>query len=319
MYNSKGQHIGGLFQFYTTMRKLIREFSVGKVVVFWDGPMSGKLRYDLYPEYKAQRTNKFTLGYKEPEEPEFEYQRGRIKEYAEELFIRQFECEVCEADDLIAWYCLNKPETEEVIILSSDADLCQLLSETVTMYVLNKKKIVNIGTYGFEYGHHYQNAGLIKMITGCSSDNVKGVEGVKEKTLLKYFPEIAKRKVELKEILEEAENQQSSRKKRLKTLDNLIYGKSKSKQQGNLFFINEKITNLVQPLLTDEAKEEVEALIDSVIDPEDRGHKNVLRMMMDDEFMTKNHDWYIDFLRPFIKLIKVEQAKFKTENQKQKT
>ena len=40
------------------------------------------------------------------------------------------------------------------------------------------------------FNHHYGNALIIKIICGDSADNIDGISGVGEKTLLKYFPEL---------------------------------------------------------------------------------------------------------------------------------
>ena len=57
-----GTHIGGLYQFVTTLRKVINENIVDKVYVFWDGAFSGKLRYHILPEYKANRGKDYENG-----------------------------------------------------------------------------------------------------------------------------------------------------------------------------------------------------------------------------------------------------------------
>ena len=40
-YNSKGIHMGALYQFLTVTRKLITEHAVNKVVIIWDGEQGG--------------------------------------------------------------------------------------------------------------------------------------------------------------------------------------------------------------------------------------------------------------------------------------
>ena len=37
VYTNKFGHIGGLYSFYTKLRKLIKENSINKVILVWDG------------------------------------------------------------------------------------------------------------------------------------------------------------------------------------------------------------------------------------------------------------------------------------------
>ena len=59
----KETHIGGIFQFYSTLRKLIVDLSIDKVIVMWDGYRGGYLRLDYYPEYKGNRPKFFDEKY----------------------------------------------------------------------------------------------------------------------------------------------------------------------------------------------------------------------------------------------------------------
>jgi 5'-3' exonuclease len=300
----KETHIGGIFQFYTTLRKLILELSVDKVVVMWDGERGGYLRLDYYPEYKNNRPRFFDESY--------EIQKLKVKAYAEDLFLRQYEHPDCESDDLLAFYALNKKNTEEVVIYTNDRDLCQLISEDVTLYLADKKVLVGVGNYSWYFQHYYENAGLVKIIEGCSTDNIKGIDGVTENTLLTHFPEIKDRKVSLEEII--LKSQALKKEKELKIFDSIIEGKTKGSHKGNVYEVNKIIIDLHQPLLTDEAKEEVLNLINLPLDPEGRDYKNVLKLMFEDGIMYAipgGENGYVNFLEPFIRILKKEKKLFK--------
>ena len=76
-----------------------------------------------------------------------------------------------------------------------------------------------------------------------------------------------------------------------------------------LFEVNEKIINLNNPLLTEESKEEMEELFVNPIDPEERTTKNVIKMMIEDGIVMAipgGRDGYINFLTPFLRIIKKE-------------
>lgn len=303
----KERHIGGIFQFYSTLRKHIVELSIDKVIIMWDGERSGYLRLDYYPEYKNNRPRFIDESY--------ETQKLRVKAYAEDLFLRQYEHPDCESDDLLSYYSLNKSKNEEVIIYTNDRDLCQLITTEVSLFLADKKVLVGIGNYSWFFQHYYENAGLVKIIEGCTSDNIKGIEGVTETTLLTHFPEIKERKVTLEEILEKTKILKEG--KKLKVFDSIIEGKTKGCHKGNVYEINKIIIDLHQPLLTDEAKEEVMNLINLPLNPEGRNYKNVLKMMFEDGVMYAipgGENGYVNFLDPFIKLSKKEKNNFKQLN-----
>jgi 5'-3' exonuclease len=312
----KGDHIGGLFQFYSLLRKVITTHRFDRIFIFWDGQFSGRLRYDIYPDYKGNRDKDF-YNKTEPKDLDLFLQKERVKLYAEELFLRQYEDEVCEADDCIGYYCGQMGDDEKIVILTNDRDMCQLIDDRVAIYLLNKRKIVSKKNYNEFFDHHHTNAGLIKIITGDSSDNIKGVKGVKEKTLLKYFPELSEKSLSLDEIFSKINHIQNERKTRLKTLDNILNGVTDGLQKDKLYEVNEKIINLKKPIITEECEENLNTIIESPIDPEDRNTKNVLSMMIEDGFVMAipgGRDGYIEFLRPFLSIIKKEKKYFKQFN-----
>ena len=303
----KDKHIGGIFAFYSTLRKIIIEHKIDKVVITWDGERGGTLRLDYYPEYKENRPRFF--------DQEYEIQKLRVKQYAEDLSIRQYEHEDVESDDLIAFYCLNKHHLEDVMIYTNDRDMCQLINEEVTIFLADKKMEVGIGNYSWFFQHNYQNAGLIKIIEGCSSDNIKGIDGVTENTLLNHFPQLKERKVSLEEIFEQSKLIQKERgDKPLKVIDNILNGVSRGVHRGPFYEVNQKIIDLNNPLLTEEAGEAIKNLVELPLDPEGREYKNVLKMMMEDGViyvLPGGENGYLNFMEPFIKLIKKEKLNFK--------
>jgi 5'-3' exonuclease len=153
---------------------------------------------------------------------------------------------------------------------------------------------------------------LVKIIEGCSTDNIKGIDGVTENTLITHFPEIKDRKMTLEEIIEKSKSLKEDR--QLKVFDSIIEGKTKGTHKGNVYEINKIIIDLHQPLLTDEAKEEVLNLINLPLNPDGRDYKNVLKMMFEDGIMYAipgGENGYVNFLDPFIKLSKKEKTNFK--------
>lgn len=307
VYND-GAHVGGVFHFVNILRKFLEEHNHDKVVVFWDGDSNSSIRKSIYPPYKANRRQDMN----EYKYESYLYQKSRVKQYLEEIFVRQVEMVSNEADDLIAYYCKISKD-ENIIIFSADKDLTQLISERVTIYSPISKQYYKNGdmiTINKVDIPHY-NVLLTKIFTGDKSDNISGIEGLGEKTLIKYFPQVQEKPCTIEEILDCARN--IPQKKPIKTLVNLLEGKTKSTIFGEQFYLtNKTIVDLGNPLITDDGKELVEQILTDSIDPTDRGYKNLMRMMMEDglfKYLPKNDEAWVNFLKPFMKLTRKEKRK----------
>jgi len=309
-YYHNGKHIGALWHFVNTIRRFIDEQNFDKVVVMWDGDDNSSARKLIYPQYKEQRRdrdNEYKLD-------SFTEQKERIKQYLEDCYVRQINVDNNEADDLIAYYC-QISDNEQKTIYSGDKDLTQLISDKVSVYYPRTKETYQLGSKIkcdiYEFPH--QNIKTYKILSGDKSDNIDGISGLGEKTLIKFFPELLEKPVSITDILEKAENLLKENKNN-KTLQNLISGKTKSGVHGEEFFtINEKIINLSNPLITDDAKELVELYYRETLDPDGRGHRNLIKMMMEDGFfkyLPKGDDAWVNFVRPFMKLTRKEKRNY---------
>lgn len=326
--NSEGKVYGGTMQFLLQLKLMMRKGNFRYVYVFWDGPNSGEYRAMLLPTYKSNRDkdydlsvsgelsdymkevnarvksmqeyfyskNKAKLTERRKEKELFYDQREVVMQCLEEVCVRQCVCDKVEADDLIAYYVNNKKPEERIVIMSNDRDLTQLISEDVIIYVQNQKKFINTKNHTTEMGYNYQNVLLKKMICGDASDSIKGIKGVGEKTLLDKFPEVKERKVELNEIIEKAKqiNEQriSDKKKPLKWAENIVNRVTDGVQGEKIYEINKKVIDLKHPILTDEAKELMDAMMYAPIDGEGRSLSNLYKILVDengiDEFRDEN-------------------------------
>jgi len=306
-----GKHIGGVWHFINTLRRFIETEGFDKVVVFWDGDENSLSRKILYPQYKANRKTPFDL----TKEDSITEQKERVKQYLEELFIRQVLVDKNEADDLIAYYCQISPD-EDKTIYSGDRDLTQLISEDVRIYLPDLKQYFKLGDNikfkDIEIPHY--NVKTYKIIAGDKSDNIDGIYYLGDKTLVKLFPEILDREVKFTDIIQKAELLHKEDKDN-KVLQNLLTGKTKSGIFGDEFFvINEKIVDLSNPLITEDGKNVVNEYYSETLDPDGRGHRNVIKMMMEDgffKFLPKGDNAWVSFLTPFLKLTRKEKRKFK--------
>jgi 5'-3' exonuclease len=309
----KGEHVGGIYHFLNTLRKFIEEQNFDKVVVMWDGESNSSARKLLYPKYKENRTSTETDQKKES----FYKQKERIKQYLEEMFVRQIEVDNNESDDLIAYYC-HISEDEQKTIFSSDKDLTQLISEKVSVYSPQQKRTYKVGDMiknrDLEFPHY--NIKTTKIVCGDTSDNIDGIRLMGEKTFVKLFPEILENSITISDILSKAEILLKEDKDNT-ALKNLLTGKTKDGIFGDEYFqINTKIIDLSNPLITDEGKTIVEEYYRETLDPDGRGYKNLIKMMMEDglfKYLPKKDDAWVEFLKPILKLTRKEKKKFNNQ------
>lgn len=341
--SSSGKPIGGIFQFCLQLKILLQKGNFRYVYVFWDGNNSGNLRYNLNREYKANRdkefedddlsdymkevnkkiSNMYSYFKKKQKDPVkleeqkkhkeiFYWQRDVLMEMLEELFIRQCVCDKTEADDFIGYYVSHKKDNEHIVIVSNDRDLTQLISEDVIVYVQSLKTFVNTKNHTDIMGYNYQNVVLKKILCGDASDNIKGIKGLGEKTLFNNFEEFKKRKVTLEEVIEKAskinEQRISEKKKPLKWAENIVNKVTDGCQGEKIYDINEKIIDLHNPLMTDEAKEVIEGMMYAPIDPTDRTMENLYNIIVKYDIDTlKDATTFGNFFSEFMYLIDKEK------------
>lgn len=313
LYNKDGVHIGGTYQFLTTLRMLLNEDLYHRVYVFWDGNFSGKLRYEIYKAYKGDRGKDFINGTKPIDASELS-QRKAIWDYLNEMYIRQLKHPIIEGDDFIAYYCNNKKTNEKITICTNDRDMAQLINEDVKIYFTDLKKYIDYSNYSLYFRHKQENSVLLKTIAGDKSDCIKGIKGVGETTLLNLFPELSERHVTLNEILESAKKQNEERiaiKKPLKVLTNILESITDGEQGKRIYEINEKLVNLKNPMMTPDGIESLEQLINGTLSSSGRELKTVLMMMKQDGLdKAIGEHRYPDYLIPFIKLIDRENKNY---------
>jgi 5'-3' exonuclease len=316
-YTQSYGHIGALYSFLTTVRKMIKEHMINKAVLVWDGEGGGVQRYRIDNKYKANRKNKEwykkielsdrDIKREKEKEDSILKQRQSIKAYAEELFLRQIEIQDIEADDIIASYCLKYNNKEEIFLYSNDRDFAQLLDLNLTIIFPNIEKPVTKMNYMMYFNHHYSNALILKIICGDTSDNIDGIEGMGEDTLLKYFPELKFKHLTVREICKKADkiNQERilNKKKPLKSLVNLLNNIDRLK-------MNFQLVNLREPLINDEVNVELDN-IDSPLSFDDRGSKNLIKMMKEDEFLTVYGSTFVQYVEPFYTVIMCERDLYK--------
>lgn len=350
-----GYQYGMVFQTLLQIKMMLEKKTWDSVYAIYDGDNSGYLRYKFYKDYKANRDKNYmehstetqydkyisdyvhkVMEYSrkkksakkneentskakyEDENENFQRQREIIFSILEEVSFRQIICEDVEGDDIIAQYVKERDKHENIVIVSSDRDLTQLISENVAVYIPKLKKFITPKNDKELLGCPACNILLKKQICGDSSDNIKGIKGMGETTLFKYFPKILTEKVELDTIIKESKKINEERikvkKKPIQSLDNLVNRITDGSQGKDIFEVNKKIIDLSEPLLTEAALSEFHELKNSVIDPEGRSFENIYNIIIKNKMTDLLNDSHFStFFSSFNSITEKEKAKF-TEN-----
>ena len=306
--NGEGKEYGAVFLFLRQLGQLLQKKDFNYCIVCWDGYNSGILRYNIYEDYKANRDKHYELasgmsdydkyisdfmkrtiryyGNKnkevkraETDDELFQRQRAILQDILENLYVRQFIYDDVEGDDLIAYYVQHKKPNERVVIVSGDRDLTQLINDEVCQYIPSLKKFISPANSVEELGMTHENTLLKKILCGDASDNIKGIKGIGEQTLLKLFPEMKVEKTSLEAVIERSkvllEERKAEKKKPLKSLENIVNGVTDGIQGKDIYEINRKIIDLSEPLLTDEAKDGLNNEMHAPLSDEGRDIKNI--------------------------------------------
>jgi len=217
----------------------------------------------------------------------FDRERDILCRYFNELYIRWYIDEVVEGDDLIAYYCKNKKPNEKIVIVTGDMDLSQLLADDICIYDLKQKKYITKWNYPSYYGIVHENIMVKKVFCGDVSDNISNINGLSEAKFFEIMPEVRQRKVTIEEVKDRVKNlideRIKNKKKPYKVYENILNGVANKEYDGDFYEINKKIIDLSEPLLTDEAKEEMDAMRYAPMDPEDRSFSNLYKLINEDK------------------------------------
>lgn len=172
-----------IYGFLRYLWDAIDTFQPTHVACCWDMPAK-TFRSEQFAAYKGNR----------PEAPEdLIPQFSLIREVTECLGIPNLGVEGFEADDCIGTLACRYGKDMNVMILSGDHDLLQLVDERTSVIIM-KKGHGNYMVYTPET--LYQEKGLlprqvidVKGLMGDTSDNYPGVRGIGEKTAMKLIQE----------------------------------------------------------------------------------------------------------------------------------
>lgn len=185
----KGAATGTIYGFLKDVHNLQSKFDTNKLVFCFDCGRS--LRTKSYPQYKQNRDvkkQKLTVEEKTFRR-EFQRQVKKLrKDYLKIIgFSNVFYEYGYESDDIIASICHHLPKGDEAIIVSSDKDLYQLITWRVSIYQPQKRELLTLQDFKKQYNISPADWMEVKATAGCSSDNIKGIKGVGEKTAIKFI------------------------------------------------------------------------------------------------------------------------------------
>ena len=213
--NSKGLQTNAIYGFTTMLMKVLREHRPDSLAVAFDekGPT---LRHEEFKEYKAHR----------PPMPEgMQTQVPYIHRVVEAFGLPVIRFAGYEADDLIGTLA-RKAEARgfEVVIVTGDKDMFQLLSPAVRIYDPVKDRWFGEEECRERFGVEPARVVEVMGLMGDATDNIPGVKGIGEKTAIKLIgefgtiEELLRRLDEVKAaktralLTEQAENARLSRK-----------------------------------------------------------------------------------------------------------
>ena len=185
---------GAIYGFLRDIIHFRDHFTTERLVFCFDSKTSRRKR--LYPSYKGSR--KKVQAEKTEEEKQFDIDfYDQIKKlrriYLPMLGYKNiFVQKGFEGDDVIASICKNIPTDEQAIIISADQDFFQLLTSNISIFNAHTNKIVTKKDFIKKYDITPFQFGEVKTLAGCSSDEVKGVPGVGNKTAIKYLKKVLK-------------------------------------------------------------------------------------------------------------------------------
>ena len=181
--DAQGNATETVFGFFRMVARLIADRKPTHVALCFDPGREHNPRYELYPDYKANRP---------PMPDELRRQIDDVQKIAGELNLPPLIIEGAEADDTIASLIeQHRGEFDKIEIVSGDKDLYNILYKNVLL--LRPKKGVtefveiDEAWVKAEIGIARDQVPDYMALVGDASDNVPGVKGVGEKTAAKLI------------------------------------------------------------------------------------------------------------------------------------
>ena len=170
----KGAKVNAVYGFASFLLKLIADEKLTHLGVAFDRNLNGSFRNRFYPPYKEQR---------DAPPADLVAQIDPCLEVASAL--GAFTCidDEYEADDLIATLTARlTAEGHKVVIITSDKDLAQLVSDRVTLYDFGKGERYTPAEVQAKFGVRPDQITDLLALAGDPVDNIPGVKGIGRKS-----------------------------------------------------------------------------------------------------------------------------------------
>ncbi len=178
--NMKGEPTGAIFGMVNMLKRLQKDYAPEHIAVVFDAP--GKtFREAIYAEYKANR---------DATPPDLLHQWPIIVEMVKAMGLPTLSVPGVEADDVIGTLAkIGEAAGHEVLIVTSDKDMAQLVNERVKMVDTMKNRIMDPAGVIEKFGVPPERIVDYLALIGDTSDNIPGVPSVGPKTAAKWLNE----------------------------------------------------------------------------------------------------------------------------------
>ncbi len=252
-----GEHAGALDGVLTSLKFLIRQFNPDKVVICCDGSGGSIRRKKIYENYKAGRavrkrlTKDDTFATAEDEKKSMYEQYNRLLEYIKILPFGFIRIDYIEADDTIAYISSFHKDKDNYVIVSTDKDFYQLISDNCVVWSPIQKVLYDEKTVREKwFNMNPLNFSIYRSFTGDNSDEIEGIKGFGSKTILKVLPILCDDKQYImKDIFEYCEQNRENNKGKVNWYDVILQNKEKLEMNYKLCQLYEVDVGL--PLLNE--------------------------------------------------------------------
>jgi 5'-3' exonuclease len=178
----------GVFQSLITLRE---KFPSHQMLVVWDGKSKRRMEESTEGVSKGLIKSAYKENRDRDDQPQplldFYEQAPFLKKGIDQTGIPQIRIHSFEADDIAASYA--KQLDGEVVLVTSDKDYYQLLSEDIMVWDGMKDKMITETVFKEKYGITPEQHIDVGALMGDSGDNIFGIPGWGEKTALKAIQE----------------------------------------------------------------------------------------------------------------------------------
>lgn len=170
--NSKGLPTNAIYGFTQMLLKVLKDHRPDYLAVVFDSK-APTFRSEVFKEYKANRP-----AMPDGLIPQIPY----IKRIIEGYRIATLEMEGYEADDLIGTVAKGMESEMDVVIITGDKDILQLVNERIEVYDTMKDRRIGVEEVRERFGVSPEQVAEVMGLAGDAIDNIPGVPGIGEKT-----------------------------------------------------------------------------------------------------------------------------------------